>query len=172
MSCYSDYQMQLLTLKALSTFVAWTAFLAFEFGSGFWEAYSLPVHVSISSKTKKRSRYWRFGGLLLCSGQRISARAIDDGVRGWHWPRGGQPLFRSYWDELRLGPVLCAGSGSFRMIMLSALGEMGCTFFTLAEAASVMANGFRYGTTGQGAMDMAGQTSISTMMQPHKRRSL
>ena len=109
---------------------------------------------------------------LLCSGQRIGARARDDGVGGWHWPRGGQPLFRSYWDELRLGPVMCAGSGSFRIIMLSALGEMGCTLFTLAETTSVMANGFRYGTTGQDAMDMAGQTSISTMMQPHKRRSL
>ena len=171
MSRYSNYQMQFLTPNDLSTVVAWTAFLAFDFGSGFWEAYSLRVHVSIFSKTEKKSKYCRCGGILLCSGQRISARARDDGVRGWHWPRGGQPLFRSYWDELRLGPVLCAGSGSFR-IMLSALGEMGCTFFTLAEAASVMANGFRYGTTAQGAMDVAGQTSISTMMQPHKRRSL
>ena len=171
MSCYSDYQMQFLTPIDLSTVIAWTAFLAFDFGSGFWEAYSLHVHVSVFSKTGKKSRYCRCGGILLCSGQRISARARDDGVRGWHWPRGGQPLFRSYWDELRLGPVMCAGSGSFR-IMLSALGEMGCTFFTLAEAASVMANGFRYGTTAQGAMDVAGQTSISTMMQPHKRRSL
>ena len=129
------------------------------------------MHVSIFFEAEKKSRYCHCGGFLPCSGQRISARARDDSVRGWHWPRGGQPLFRSYWDELRLGPVMCAGSGSFR-IMLSALGEMGCTSFALAEAANVMANGFRYGTTGYGAMDMAWQTSISTMMQPHKRRSL
>ena len=46
------------------------------------------MHFSISSKTKKRSRYCRCGGILLCSGQRISARATDNGVRGWHWPPG------------------------------------------------------------------------------------
>ena len=125
----------------------------------------------MSSKTEKESIYRHCGGFLLCSGQRISARARDDGVCGWHWPRGSQPLFRSYWDELRLGPTMCAGSGSFR-IMLSALGDMGCTSFALAEAANVRADGFRYGTTAYGAMDVAVQRSMSTMMQPHKRRSL
>ena len=78
MSCYRDYQMQI-WLNSIS---------GSDLRSVFWEADSLRVHVSTSSKTEKVSRYCHCGGILLCSGQRISARARDDGVCGWHWPPG------------------------------------------------------------------------------------